>query len=146
MRRTESGFEPNFDQRLETISFKDESMTSFTLTNLKPSTYYRIELRAKNDLGFSSPQFLLFRTASDDNNNQLIDDSEEGEQSLSTSSMSLSLIIGLILIGIIILLVLMDIYFYYKYKVGVIYFVKTHVFSNDENEKRNRNSRFYSFF
>lgn len=37
--------------------------TTFELSNLRPDTYYRIELRAKNAIGYSSPAELVIKTA-----------------------------------------------------------------------------------
>lgn len=39
-----------------------DSLT-YTLKNLQPNSYYKVEITAKNALGYSSPSKLIFKTA-----------------------------------------------------------------------------------
>lgn len=46
---------------METITAANE--LHYSLENLEPSSFYRVELTAKNSLGNSMPAYLVFRTA-----------------------------------------------------------------------------------
>ena len=41
----------------------DQSMTSFTAKSLKPNSYYKMEIRANNELGFSDVTSVVFKTS-----------------------------------------------------------------------------------
>lgn len=45
--------------------------TNFKMSSLKGDTYYRIELKAHNAIGFSQPSSLLMRTARGESTNAL---------------------------------------------------------------------------
>lgn len=47
--------------RTETLRSPDR--TAFLMDNLNANTFYRVEVRAHNDIGFSVPSELVFKTA-----------------------------------------------------------------------------------
>lgn len=53
----------------ETIGIKTDRIvefpgpTTYTIQGLRPDTFYRIELRAKNDIGYSRPSDIVIKTA-----------------------------------------------------------------------------------
>lgn len=79
-----------------------------TLHNLKADSYYRIELRAYNDLGYSQPANLIFRTAA--GGAEAADDDSYGD--VNISSIPVGIITAIIILIIVCLLVIMDIVFY----------------------------------
>lgn len=48
---------------MTTVSMNEERPNEYTFRNLKPNTYYKVELRANNELGFSEPEIIVFKTA-----------------------------------------------------------------------------------
>ena len=58
---SKSRWEEDGSPLMETIAAGEE--LSYRLQNLEPSTYYRIEITARNSLGNSLPAYLVFRTA-----------------------------------------------------------------------------------
>jgi hypothetical protein len=60
---TDNDYEVASDVTTTTVSMNDQSMTSYTLKELRPKTYYRLELRAYNELGFSDVESLVFKTS-----------------------------------------------------------------------------------
>lgn len=45
------------------VTLKQPNLTTYKLESLQPNTYYRIELRARNVIGFSSPNQVIVKTA-----------------------------------------------------------------------------------
>lgn len=54
-----------------TKNAKTSETSGFQLNNLKGDTYYRIQIRAHNAIGFSKPVILLMRTAIGESSNAL---------------------------------------------------------------------------
>lgn len=50
------------EPRMATVSIDEERPNEYTLKHLRPNTFYKIELRAKNELGYSQPELLVFKT------------------------------------------------------------------------------------
>uniref|UniRef100_A0A0A9ZHK9 Fasciclin-2 n=1 Tax=Lygus hesperus TaxID=30085 RepID=A0A0A9ZHK9_LYGHE len=50
----------------KTLEIRNNEQTSYALEHLEPQTLYKIELRAHNAIGFSTPGQILFRTARGD--------------------------------------------------------------------------------
>lgn len=55
----------------ETRNAPTTETTSFKMTNLRGDTYYQIQIRAHNAMGFSNPVTLLMRTAVGESSNAL---------------------------------------------------------------------------
>lgn len=55
----------------ETRNAPPTETTSFKMTNLRGDTYYQIQIRAHNAMGFSNPVTLLMRTAVGESSNAL---------------------------------------------------------------------------
>ena len=110
----------------------DQSMTSLTLRSLKPNSYYKLEIRANNELGYSDVTSLVFKT----NNDLSVSDHVS---TAGSSSPSLALILGLSLSVIILLLLATDAFFFFRYKVGAIYFLSGHVFPSRDVQESSSN-------
>ncbi|KAH9521483.1 Ncam2p [Dermatophagoides farinae] len=135
--RTEFGFTPLHEPIISKISVYHDEMTSKTLTKLKSDSYYRVELRAYNALGYSEPANIIFKTPSSDFPDQdySMDELNEGRLSFP-----IGMIAAFIMIFVILILIIMDLVFYCRYKVGVIYFLRTHVCNiktDDQNKLNN---------
>ncbi|XP_066245045.1 fasciclin-2 isoform X4 [Euwallacea similis] len=82
--------------------------TNFPLNGLMPDTSYKVELRALNAMGSSSPATIRFRTARG-----------IGPVPLNSASMSSGLIIGLVVAGLVALLIVVDLICFCLYRIGV---------------------------
>ena len=110
----------------------DESMTSYTLRHLRPNSFYKIEIRAKNDLGVSEASQLVIKTS----DSGLSDSQEPPLPETSTASPSLALVSGLILLAIVVLLLATDAFFFIRFKVGIFYFLTQNAFKSRDIPQR----------
>ncbi|XP_066142214.1 fasciclin-2 isoform X2 [Euwallacea fornicatus] len=83
--------------------------TNFPLNDLIPDTSYKVELRAVNAMGASSPATIRFRTARG-----------IGPVPLNSASMSSGLIVGLVVAGLVAFLIMVDLICFCLYRTGVI--------------------------
>ncbi|KAH9388653.1 Ncam2p [Tyrophagus putrescentiae] len=137
VKKTEFGFIPLSDANKEFKSQISDEATTITLTQLKPNSYYRLELVANNELGDSPPAMIVFRTqpASD-----MPDEDEDTFSPLRAADVPMGLIAGAVIVVIIILLLFMDIFFYCRYKVGAIYFLRTHICNVGQDDESKLNN------
>ncbi|XP_055913981.1 fasciclin-2 isoform X2 [Eupeodes corollae] len=84
--------------------------TSFEMSSLSGNTYYRIELRAHNAIGFSSPASIIMKTTRGVDVVQVAD-----RQVLSSAS-----IVGIVVGGVVILLIIVDLLCCVTVRMGVI--------------------------
>ncbi|XP_054168434.1 fasciclin-2-like isoform X2 [Oppia nitens] len=132
VRPTDGDFERiNQDIHSASVSTSDTSSTSYTIRGLKPNSFYRTEIRAQNELGFSDSSSLIFRTA--DVSHDVSDDTPDDE-----SPISVSLIAGISLALIIILLITMDIVFCIRLRVGISYFLLNQICISGRKPFENR--------
>lgn len=80
------------------------------MTKLKSDSYYRVELRAYNSLGFSEPSSIIFKTPLSDFPDQdySMDELNEGKLSFPLGIMA-----AFIMIFVILILIIMDLVFYW---------------------------------
>ena len=80
------------------------------MTKLKSDSYYRVELRAYNALGYSEPANIIFKTPSSDFPDQdySMDELNEGRLSFP-----IGMIAAFIMIFVILILIIMDLVFYW---------------------------------
>ncbi|RWS09429.1 Fasciclin-2-like protein [Dinothrombium tinctorium] len=115
------------------IGAKDS--TSYSLTDLKPGTYYRVELSARNAIGDSNPSYLVLQTKNSNGEENVKQDG-----AVTRSSSKLGLILLIVLFIVIISLIIMDVIFYIRCRVGLLYLFRTRLCiressSSDSKEK-----------
>lgn len=82
--------------------------TEFTIKDLDPDTHYKIELRAHNEIGYSTPAEIVIKTAHD----------PVGPQP-STGGVGTGLIVGIIVIVVLIVIVVADVICYCTKNAGL---------------------------
>ncbi|XP_076321293.1 fasciclin-2-like [Tachypleus tridentatus] len=92
----------------------EDKKVHFTLTELEPHTYYKVELRAKNEIGFSQDETMIFRTAM----KATASETAQGE------GISTSVIVAVVVVLIVVILIVIDVTFYFYYHWGVLYFLR----------------------
>ncbi|CAL1264406.1 unnamed protein product [Larinioides sclopetarius] len=100
-----------------------ENAPSYEMTRLKANTYYKVEVRAHNDIGFSQDATMVFLTAAG---------SEQGQQSNGypgtvSSSLSIGAIFAIIIAVALVILIIIDITCYVRYHWGVVFFLRSRV-------------------
>ncbi len=48
---------------MASVSLADDIPSAYTFKHLQPNSWYRVELRANNELGFSDTESIVFKTA-----------------------------------------------------------------------------------
>ncbi|XP_063229305.1 fasciclin-2-like [Bacillus rossius redtenbacheri] len=102
----------------KSVERKFEDSTSFLLSGLQSDTYYKVELRAHNNIGYSKPGQIVIKTA--------MDPSSRGTDSLvSTSSSGLSsgVIVAIIVAALLLIFVIIDLSCYCVNKSGILMLV-----------------------
>ncbi|XP_078326675.1 fasciclin-2-like isoform X4 [Crassostrea virginica] len=102
--------------------------STYELTNLEPTTYYQVNVRANNDHGLSEDSMYIFKTKSDKPIQTTVasikgtkaDKQSSGEE----EGLPVGVIIAILIIVFIILFVVVDLALYYKKKCGVIMCLK----------------------
>ncbi|XP_022254697.1 fasciclin-2-like isoform X2 [Limulus polyphemus] len=105
---------------VKAIEIKDPEWRSgrFTIRDLEPSSYYKVELRAKNEIDYSESATMIFRTASG------IGRGEEQEAISEQAGISTTAIIIIVVVLIVLICVLIDLVAYFRYQWGVFYFFR----------------------
>uniref|UniRef100_A0A1W7RAL5 Fasciclin-2 n=1 Tax=Hadrurus spadix TaxID=141984 RepID=A0A1W7RAL5_9SCOR len=94
----------------------------FELKSLNPNSYYKVEVRAHNEIGFSQDATIVFRTAAGrDLGKEGVGDGSIG----SASSLPMAAMVAIIVILLIIVLVTIDITCYLRYQWGLLYFFRS---------------------
>ncbi|XP_037784967.1 fasciclin-2-like isoform X4 [Penaeus monodon] len=88
--------------------------TVYTITGLRSSTFYKIELRAHNAIGFSTPAEAVIKTAHDPSAPPGNDEAEA-----STASPGVGLIAGIVVIAVLVIVVIADLTCYCTNNAGL---------------------------
>ncbi|XP_047476200.1 fasciclin-2-like isoform X3 [Penaeus chinensis] len=88
--------------------------TVYTITGLRSSTFYKIELRAHNSIGFSTPAEAVIKTAHDPSAPPGND-----EAAASTASPGVGLIAGIVVIAVLVIVVIVDLTCYCTNNAGL---------------------------
>ncbi|CAL1264409.1 unnamed protein product [Larinioides sclopetarius] len=115
-----------------------ENAPSYEMTRLKANTYYKVEVRAHNDIGFSQDATMVFLTAADPSKGTQgrshihMPGSEQGQQSNGypgtvSSSLSIGAIFAIIIAVALVILIIIDITCYVRYHWGVVFFLRSRV-------------------
>ncbi|XP_053200980.1 fasciclin-2-like isoform X2 [Panonychus citri] len=110
-------------QEYPEIQVNSKDPLQYTLRNLSPNTFYKIELSAVNSIGTSDSNHIIFKTSATASSPSGW--GQDLEYDPSTYSMGAALIS--VAISLIIILIVMDIIFYIRCKVGVLYFIKSFI-------------------
>ncbi|XP_015903524.1 fasciclin-2 isoform X2 [Parasteatoda tepidariorum] len=104
-----------------------ENAPLFEMTRLKPSTYYKVEVRAKNDIGFSQDATMVFQTAADPSKGSEHDRTSNGYHGTVPSSLSTGAILAIIVAIVLVILIVIDITCYVRYHWGLVFFLRSRV-------------------
>ncbi|XP_065347050.1 fasciclin-2 isoform X4 [Cloeon dipterum] len=99
---------------------------SFHVTKVKPNTHYKVELRARNIIGYSVPGQAIFKTARDPTKTGPEPITEAREPVLSSSAL-----VGIVVAGLFVLFVIVDISCFIFNKTGLTYMVTSGCGSKD---------------
>ncbi|XP_065306755.1 fasciclin-2 isoform X1 [Dermacentor albipictus] len=88
------------------------------LRNLSPESYYRAEIEAYNDIGYSEPESMVFHTA----RGEVPTEEHGGQQSrLSGLGLPLTTIIIIVVAAVLLVLLLLDVVCYLRFHWGFLY-------------------------
>jgi len=105
------------------------------LANLRPNVTYAVELRAKNEEGYSASSYLIFRTS-------VSNDPSSFQEQITKAFTNFQLMIIIVLITIAIVLLVLDIILYVRYDFGLIFCICHGCSSSDRHRavKKMKNS------
>ncbi|GBL80909.1 Fasciclin-2 [Araneus ventricosus] len=100
-----------------------ENAPSYEMTRLKANTFYKVEVRAHNDIGFSQDATMVFQTAAGSEHEH----QSNGYQGTVSSSLSIGAIFAIIVAVALVVLIIIDITCYVRYHWGVVFFLRSRV-------------------
>ncbi|KAF8792826.1 fasciclin-2-like isoform X1 [Argiope bruennichi] len=100
-----------------------ENAPMYEMTRLKANTYYKVEVRAHNDIGFSQDATMVFQTAAGSEHEH----QSNGYQGTVSSSLSIGAIFAIIVAVALVILIIIDITCYVRYHWGVVFFLRSRV-------------------
>ncbi|GIY24720.1 fasciclin-2 [Caerostris extrusa] len=95
----------------------------FEMTRLKANTYYKVEVRAHNNIGFSQDATMVFQTAAGSEHEQQSNE----YQGTVPSSLSTGAILAIIVAIVLVILIIVDITCYVRYHWGLVFFLRSRV-------------------
>lgn len=93
---------------------KSTELTSMTITNLQPGTFYKVEIRAHNAIGYSSPGQIVLHTPRDNSIGMY-----HNENTPLSSSLLISLVVG----ALCIILIIIDVSCYFVHETGILWLI-----------------------
>ncbi|XP_059484777.1 fasciclin-2 isoform X2 [Neocloeon triangulifer] len=109
---------------------------TFHMTKLRPNTHYKVELRARNIIGYSTPGQVIFKTARDPTKTGPEPIVEAREPALSSGAL-----IGVIVAGLFVVFVIVDISCFIFNKTGLTHLITSQCGSKQRmDEEMNRNA------
>lgn len=122
-------------RRVGEVTSKDirdwENAPMYEMIKLKANTYYKVEVRAHNDIGFSVDATMLFQTAAGSEH----DHESDGYHGAVPSALSTGAILAIIIAVVLIILIVIDVVCFVRYKWGVVFFLRSRVCAKPINEK-----------
>lgn len=106
-----------FGKMVTTIKVDRGDLSSYELTNLDPNTFYKVELRAHNEIGNSQPGVVVFRTRSSEV-------PDEQTSMIESGVIPLAGIIAIAVVAVLIILIVMDVTCYLRYHCGLLYVMR----------------------
>ncbi|KAG8196694.1 hypothetical protein JTE90_023205 [Oedothorax gibbosus] len=115
-----------------------ENSPLYEMTRLKANTFYKVEVRAHNNIGFSQDATMVFQTAADlskgttSRSHIHMPGSEHDHPSKDyhgtvSSSLSTGAIFAIIVVIVLVILIIVDITCYVRYHWGLVFFLKSRV-------------------
>ncbi|XP_046382239.1 fasciclin-2 [Ischnura elegans] len=101
-KKTSEGWKES--DKCDTIELKSHDHTAHELRNLQANTHYKIELRAHNGIGYSTPGQIIVKTARDPTSNTASDPYMKEE----STALSSGIIIGIVVAALVIVLIIID--------------------------------------
>jgi len=116
------------DASCTTLEHRALEVPSYELRNLQPDTFYKVEVRAHNYIGFSVPGQLVVKTARG---------SDPGHYMHDPSHLSSSVIVSLVVAVLLVILVIVDISCFFVNDTGLLYLMcgKEKRTTNEEDAK-----------
>lgn len=102
---------------MQTRNITNPQSTSFTLDGLTSNRHYKVELRAKNKIGYSQPGYVIIKTPAD----------QSTEVPASMAGVPLEVIIGIAVAVLLLVIVIIDVCCYLTNKCGILMFLCVHV-------------------
>ncbi|XP_047738432.1 fasciclin-2 isoform X2 [Hyalella azteca] len=91
----------------KTVEFP--GVTTYQIQKLRPDTHYRIELRAHNSIGYSSPAELVIKTAH----------GSPAGAPYTEPTLGIGIVVGIVIIGALVLLIILDLVCFFCRDAGV---------------------------
>ncbi|XP_076310247.1 fasciclin-2-like [Tachypleus tridentatus] len=99
------------------INYPEWRSCRFNIRGLEPNSYYKVELRAKNEIGYSESSKIVFNTGTGND----MDEKEYTKQ----ARISTTTIIIIVILLILLICVLLDLVGYFRYHWGVLYYFRS---------------------
>ncbi|XP_022255590.1 fasciclin-2-like [Limulus polyphemus] len=113
---------------------KDWQNGHYTITGLEPNSNYKVELRAKNEIGFSKHEMMIFQTAQ-----AIGKDSDQEESMTQDGKVPTAVIIAIVVVLILLILIITDVTCYKCYHCGVFYFLRNNTCGRSSKDKETIN-------
>lgn len=94
----------------------DADFLNFVMSGLMPDSYYKIEIRATNEIGNSLPESVVIKTSKGETN--------DGHTSLPDEELPIAIIIAIVLVALFITLVILDVTCFFRYHCGLLYLMR----------------------
>ncbi|XP_035207265.1 fasciclin-2-like isoform X3 [Stegodyphus dumicola] len=115
-----------------------ENAPSYEMNKLKSNTFYKVEVRAHNDIGFSQDATMIFQTAADPSKGTQgrshihmpgseHDQLSNGYSGQVPSSLSTGAILAIIIAIVLVILIIVDVTCYVRYHWGLVFFLRSRV-------------------
>ncbi|GFT44021.1 fasciclin-2 [Nephila pilipes] len=115
-----------------------ENAPMYEMTRLKPNTFYKVEVRAHNNIGYSLDATMVFQTAADPSKGTQgrshihmpgseHEHQSNGYQGTVPSSLSTGAILAIIVAIALVIIIIVDITCYVRYHWGLVFFLRSRV-------------------
>ncbi|XP_076325676.1 fasciclin-2-like isoform X2 [Tachypleus tridentatus] len=102
----------------------------YIITGLEPKTYYKVQLRAKNEIGYSDDETRIFQTAEGTMNSHQPLTHEKG-------TVSNTVIIVVVVVVILLTLITIDVTCSFRYQWGLLHLLRNNVCGKNSDSNRN---------
>ncbi|XP_076305250.1 fasciclin-2-like isoform X2 [Tachypleus tridentatus] len=106
----------------------------YTITGLESNSNYKVELRAKNEIGFSNVDTMIFQTSQAKGN-----DSDQEEPMNQDGKVPTAGIVAVVVVLILLILVIIDVTCYKCYHCGAFYFLRNNTCGKSSEDKETIN-------
>ncbi|XP_013784599.2 fasciclin-2-like [Limulus polyphemus] len=127
----EDNWKQNGQVKLENLVDNWQS-AQYIITGLEPNTYYKVQLRAKNEIGYSQDETRIFQTAQGTMDSHHKEPLTQGGGGVSTS-----VIVIVVVVLILLILIIIDVTCYFRYKWGLLHFLRNNACGKASDGNRN---------